>query len=413
MWPLPRTVHRQLVDAINIQVEKTATDRQVSFAVRPPERARRRIRIGYLSASFRNHPIGHVTKDLFRVHDRKRFEVHVFFAGSDKPNPYTQAIERGAEYFYHVPGKISEVAAAIYEKDLDALIYLDGYMEHRLMQMIAMRPAPVQIYWLGHAGGCEISAIDYMIADEIVVPPEEEALYRPKVVRLPGTYHCASPHDIARHPSRAAAGLPESGFVFCGFNNPEKIDRTIFNTWMRILGSVPESVLWLSAGPTATFQTNIRAEAEKCGVSAERVIFADRVAAKADHLARLRHCGLLLDTITLNASTTALDALWAGVPVLTLYGDRFASRIATSMLKAIGLDDMICHSLGEYERRAIYLATTTPALNEIRHRLCENLKTHPLFDIQRFCRNLENALETVVMQQQLQIPPATNAPGLM
>jgi predicted O-linked N-acetylglucosamine transferase (SPINDLY family) len=389
MWPLSQPLRRKLDAEIDRKLSDSNRHRSNQY---PLERASingRRLRVGYLSSFFRNHPIGHVTVDLFGAHNRKNIEVHVFQTSALSKDPYSKLIQSSAEHFHHLTGKITETAQAIADAELDILVYLDGYMDLRPMQVVTLRPAPIQIHWLGHAGECAISGLDFVIADDVVLPQAEESQYRSKIVRLPNSYHCASAHAIGRTKSRQSYGLPKRGFIFCCFNNPEKIDRTIFDAWIRIVKGVEESVLWLSAGPSKTFERNLKQQAEQVGIDPERLIFADRLPKKADHLARLRHCGLLLDTVTLNASTTALDALWAGVPVLTVHGDRFASRIATSMLKAIGLEEMICASLSEYEQRAIALANDPQALAGIHEKLARNIGTRPLFDIQLFCRNLE------------------------
>jgi predicted O-linked N-acetylglucosamine transferase (SPINDLY family) len=255
---------------------------------------------------------------------------------------------------------------------------------------MALRPAPVQVFWLGHAGGLAVDACDYLIADRVTVPPGEEGRYRQRIVRLPDIYHVASPHPIAPNvPTRAQCGLPERGFVFCAFNNPEKIDETAVAAWMAILGDVPGSVLWLSdPGNFASRHANLRAAAAGHGIDPARLVFAGWTPDKDTHLARHAHAGLLLDSFTLNASTTALDALWAGCPVLTLRGNDFASRIAETMLRAVGLDEMVCAGMAEYRARAVALARDPGALTAVRAKLAANRATEPLFDVNRFARHL-------------------------
>ncbi|MHB1205497.1 MAG: O-linked N-acetylglucosamine transferase, SPINDLY family protein, partial [Rhodospirillaceae bacterium] len=281
--PLPHRLYNAVVAAL---------DGNLIAEAGPPRRTEiksaegRRLKIGYLSTFLRDHPVGHVTAALFAAHDRARFDVHVYFCPDGLPNRYTQIIARGAEHFVttsSVTGPITDMIAA---GDLDILIYLDGYMALPLLPVVAARPAPIQVFWLGHAGGCDISGIDYLLADATVVRPEEEGLYKAKVVRLPGAFYCASPHAVAKPPTRAEAGLPEAAFVFCAFNNPEKIDRTVFESWMRILARVEGSVLWLSQTLSAMVTDNLRTSAAALGIDGGRLIFATRLPDKAQHLAR-------------------------------------------------------------------------------------------------------------------------------
>lgn len=380
MRPLPPALLANVTAALDRKVTKIAA----KIGPLPPPGPKRigRLKIGYLSTHLRDHPIGHVTAALFAAHDRTKFEVHVFYVPTGEPNPYTQQIREGAEHFH--TARVGEMAHVIAQQSLDLLIYLDGYMTPSLLAVIARRPAPKQIFWLGHAGGCDLRAIDHVIADEIVWPDADA-----KVVRLSGTYHAASPHAIAPEISRAEAGLPTDGFVFCAFNNPEKIDTPTFNMWMRILARTPGSVLWLSRTQSAAIGDNLRAAAGARGIDGGRLVFASRLPDKAAHLARHRCAGLFLDTLGLNASTTALDALWAGLPVLTVTGERFAARIATSFLVSLGLPELICASPEEFEARAVTLATDHVALARLRERLATQRESRPLFQIETFCRTLE------------------------
>jgi tetratricopeptide (TPR) repeat protein len=398
-WPLPRPAYEGMARLFDQELVKRATARGAPLCRKgPADPTGRRLRIGYLSEQLGDHPIGHVTAGLWPAHDRSRFEVHVFSCPvrMAEDNPYTRSYKQGAEHSYAMDrSRTVELAQIIRSQEIDILVFLDGYMSMLYAEVMAMRPAPVQVFWLGHAGGCELSCIDYLIADATVVPPGEEQLYRAKVVRLPDIYHCASPHPIANGLTRVEAGLPVQGFVFCAFNNPEKLSREAFDAWMRILAAVDGSVLWLSDRPGSQTSVNLRARAEDLGIAGDRLIFAKRLPDKAMHLARHKLCGLFLDTLTLNASTTALDALWSGLPLVTVQGNRFASRIASTMLQSIGLDDMICRSLAEYEAKAVALAKDPAALATVARRLTDNRDTWPLFAIERFCRNLESAFDTM------------------
>lgn len=392
--PLPQDLYSSVMKALNDHLIEANRKYKI---IRPPgsRRKHRRLKVGYLSSYFRDHPVGHVIAGHFARHDRSKFDIHVFHCSNISDASYTDEIRRGAEHFFTLSGSENEIANQIAARDLDILIYIDGVMSLPLLPVVASRPAPIQIFWLGHAGSCDLSCIDYVIADSVVIPPGEESLYSTKVVRLPKTFHCTSPHSIAPEMGRERAGLPDDGFVFCAFNNPEKIDSTIFDTWMNILRRVPKSVLWLSRTLSPAVETNLRAAAKSREIEGDRLIFAQRVSDKAVHLSRQRLAGLFLDTATLNASTTAIDALWTGLPVLTVHGTRFSSRIATSHLKAIGLDDMICQSLTAYEDRAVYLATHPDDLDEIRQRLIENRETYPLFRGEQFCADFEQCLEMI------------------
>jgi predicted O-linked N-acetylglucosamine transferase (SPINDLY family) len=247
--------------------------------------------------------------------------------------------------------------------------------------------------------------IDYIIADPMVLPREHIPYYTEKPVCLP---HCYQVNDIDQQiapdiPSRMACGLPKQGFVFCCFNSPYKIEPLVFSVWMRILNAVPGSVLWLFAGqPTA--MRNLRQQAEQHGIAADRLIFAEHVP-KEQHLARHQLADLFLDTLFYNAHTTASDALWAGVPVLTCPGNTFASRVAASLLKAVGLDEMIVPDLGAYETLAVKLAASRKRLNAIRKLLQQNRTTMPLFDTQRFARDLEKAYLAIWQDQASGLPP--------
>lgn len=390
--PLPDPLYAAVTQALDRQLVTAMHPRRGSAA----KMTGRRLRIGYLSGLFRDNPVGHVTAALFAAHDRARVEAHVFYCPDVfTPNLYTDAIRKGAEHFITLKGDPRRMADAIAARDLDILIFIGGYTESALLQAVAARPAPIQVFWLGHAGNCDVSAIDYFLADATVVPPGEEGLYRAKVARLPAFYHCASPHRIGGPVTRADAGLPDEGFVFCAFNNTEKIDNSVFAVWMNILRRVDRGVLWLSHGLSPAVTDNLRMAAEAQGIDGARLIFAPRLPDKAVHLARHRLCGLHLDTFLINAHTTALDALWAGLPVLTVEGSRFGSRFGASALRTIGLEDLVMPDAAAYEDRAVHLATTPDALDDLRGRLAANLYTAPLFRPEIFCRGLEDCLEQI------------------
>lgn len=410
--PLPaaaaRALQRRIADALALHTQTPAA----SAAPRPATTADRRIRVAYLSPNFGDHPVGHVTLSLFPGHDRTRFDITGLSSsrrGSDA-SAYALRHRRSFDAFHEI-GHLQPREAADFVRSLgiDILVDLDGYMDTSSPPLLALRPAPVQVFWLGHAGGLGLPFVDYLIADRHVVPPGDEAGYREAVVRLPETYHCADRHPVAADCApRAAWGLPEAGVVFCAFNNPDKIDRRVFDCWLRILRAVDGSVLWLTPfrQDRATLVANCSRHAQARGVDPSRLVFAERVPDKATHLARIAHADLMLDTGTLNASTTALDALWAGVPLLALRGERFSNRISTSMLHAIGLADCVCTDLAGYESRAIALARDPAARADLRARLHANRASTPLFDIARFTRHLERAFEVMWAHHGRGEPPA-------
>lgn len=300
----------------------------------------------------------------------------------------------------------AEVAALMRELEVDIAIDLTGYTQDNRTAIFAARPAPVQVNYLGFPGGMGAGYMDYIIADAFVIPPAARPHYAEQVVHMP---HCFQGNDeqreIAAHrPGREEAGLPESGFVFCAFNNVYKITPPLFDVWMRLLRAVPDSVLWLAVDAPAV-RRNLAAEASRRGVEPGRVVFSPRVPYR-EHLARMGLADLFLDTLPFNAGTTASDALWAGLPVLTCSGEAFAARMAGSLLTAVGLPELITYDLDDYEALALKLATTPALLADIRARLASNRTTSPLFDTEQFCRHLETAYRTMWERQQRGEPPA-------
>jgi protein O-GlcNAc transferase len=400
--PVPPPLLLRTTDRIDALHRRSLTEAGQLAPLPPPgpDAATRRLRIAYMTPNFSDHPVGHVTLQLFPLHDRERFEVHAISTqGRRGGDPTYNKRHRHGVDFYHEFGDLPhfEMARRIRNLGIDILIDLDGYMETASTAIMVFRPVPVQIYWLGHAGGLGLSFVDYLIADNIVVPVGEEHLYRESVARLPECYHVASPAPIAEAPpSREDCGLPEDAFVFCAFNNPEKINRPAFDAWMKILAAVPHSVLWLSKVKGAPEQMEmLRRQATDRGIAGDRLVFAERLPNKAEHYARHQHIGLFLDTMTLNASTTALDALWAGVPLLAVRGDRFSNRISNTMLHWMGLGDMVVDDVDAYVARAIHLAHHPDELAALRERLQANRETTPLFQVGRFARHLEHLYEAM------------------
>ena len=372
-----------------------------------------RIRVAYLSADFRNHPVAHLTAGLFERHDRSCFEITGISVGPAEDSLLRRRLERAFEHFVDVGDKTEvDIANLIKNREIDIVVDLMGHTLGSRLGILARRPAPIQVHYLGYAGTTAASFIDYILADPIVVPEEHRAFFTEEVVWLPGSYLV---NDDRRRigektPSRAECGLPENAFVYCSFNNAYKIAPSIFAIWLRLLRATSGSVLWLSElNPAA--QGNLRREAERCGVNPQRLIFAPKVADNADHLARQRLADLFLDTVPYNAHTTASDALWAGLPVLTCLGETFAGRVAASLLRAIGLPELITTSLDEYEALALKLASNPVLLATIKSKLGQNRETYPLFNTARFTRHIEAAYITMWERYQRGEPPAAFAVG--
>ena len=280
-----------------------------------------------------------------------------------------------------------------------------GFTQHSRTGIFARRPAPVQVNYLGYPASMGATYLDYILADPFLIPDALQKYYAENVVYLPDTFQANdSKRRIAEAtPTRTAVGLPETGFVFCSFNSSLKITPGMWTIWMRLMASVPGSVLWLIAG-NPDVESNLRREAQARGVAAERLVFARRMP-YPEHLARYRLADLFLDTLPFNGGATISDALWAGLPVLTCAGEAFAARMAGSLLHAVGLPELITHTLADYEALALQLAGNAPRLAELKQRLARNRDTYPLFDTTRFTRNLEAAFVTMWEKTQSGQPP--------
>ena len=356
-----------------------------------------RIRVAYLSADFRKHAVAYLVTGLFERHDKSRFEITGISFGPAEDSTLRRRLETAFEHFIDAKDKTDEdIANLIRHHEIDIAVDLMGHTQNSRLGILARRPAPIQVQYIGYAGTLGTDYIDYILADSTVVPEEHRPFFTEQVVWLPDSYlvsddrRAISPHTPMRH----ECGLPEDAFVFCSFNNSYKITPVIFELWMRVLRAIPKSVLWLSQA-NAIATANLRREVERHGVSPQRLIFAPRVSDNADHLARQCQADLFLDTLPYNAHTTASDALWAGVPVLTCLGETFAGRVAASLLKAIGLPELITTSLADYETLALKLAREPPFLAAIKAKLARNRETYPLFDTARFTRNIEAAYVTM------------------
>ena len=368
------------------------------FERRPPSpRAEGRIRLGYLSSDMQSHAVGQLMRGLLRRHDHGRFHVSVYSYGRDDGSAYRQDIVRVCDAFVDIRDLAhADAARRIHADGTDILVDLNGWTRGHRLAICAHRPAPVQVGFLGYPGTTGCPFIDYAIVDSVVVPPAHAGLFSEALVFLPDCYLVTDDGQAiaGRGPSRAEAGLPADAFVFCSFNGPAKVEPVMFDAWMRILGAVPGSVLWLRHGDDLA-DANLRAEAERRGVAGDRLVFARAVPSKDDHLFRMGLADLGLDTRIYNGHTTTADTLWAGVPVVALEGRHFASRVAVSCLKAVGLDELATPTLDAYEALAIRLACRPDEIGRLRERLAANRLAFPLFDTARFARHIEQAFETM------------------
>ena len=373
----------------------------------PCERRRHeRIRVGYLSADFRGHATAALVSELFRLQDRDRFELFGYNIGrsdgTDLGQDIVTALDHMVDLCFHTD---REAAQRIAEDRLEILVDLKGFTTDSRPAILAYRPAPIQVGYLGYPSTMGSKMIDYIVADAVVAPFEHQAFFDEAIVHLPHSYQ---PNDRRRPGSRAgvsreAHGLPDGAFVFCCFNNNYKLTPLVFEIWMRLLAAVPGSVLWLLQANNAAAD-NLVAAALDHGIPSERLIFAPRLSYD-QHLARLGLADLFLDTLPVNAHTTASEALWVGVPVLTCIGSHFASRVAASLLTSVGLPELITPDLASYEHEALALAREPERLQALRARLIANRPTAPLFDTPRYARNYEAALMRMIERREAGLPP--------
>jgi protein O-GlcNAc transferase len=367
-----------------------------------------KIRVAYVSADLRDHAVSYLMAGVFEKHDRERFVTMGVALRPALGTPFGMRVVQSFDMWVDVhEASDLKVAQTLRDLEVDVAVDLMGYTRGERLNIFRHRFAPVQMSYLGYPATTGTTFHDYILADDFVIPEEYRQHYTEHVIYLP---ECFQANDdrrlIAEHrPTRAEAGLPEGTFVFCSFNNSYKLSPAQFDIWCRLLRSVPDSVLWIVADHDAA-QANLRREAQARGVAPERLIFARRVPYE-DHLARLPLADLFLDSLPFNAGTTASDALWAGVPVLTCSGEAFAARMAGSLLRAIGLPELITHTAQEYEALAVRLANAPGELAALRARLAANRSSHPLFDTERFCRHLESAYLTAHERQQRAEPPAS------
>ena len=365
-----------------------------------------KIRVGYFSADFHNHATGCLMAELFELHDKSQFELVGFSFGLITNDEMRQRLEKSFDQFIEV-GNRSDIEIAQLSRDLniDIAIDLKGFTQDARTGIFAHRAAPIQVNYLGYPGTMGADYIDYIIADKTLISPELQSCYSEKVIYLPDSYQVNDRKRLIseRQFTRQELGLPESSFVFCCFNNNFKILPATFEGWMRILRAVEGSVLWLLQDNSWALE-NLKKEAEKQGVAPDRLVFAERLPLP-EHLARHRQADLFLDTAPCNAHTTTSDALWVGLSVLTLMGESFGSRVAASLLNAVGLPELITSTQEEYEALAIELALNSKKLSEIKLKLANNRFTTPLFDTPLFTKNLEAAYIKMYEQYQADLEP--------
>lgn len=365
-----------------------------------------RIRVAYISADFHDHPSGHLMAGLFERHDRTRFEVTAFSFGPPVRDRMRHRLEQAFDRFIDVHDRSDDDIVRLARRHgIDIAVDRKGYTTNARPGIFARRAAPVQVSYLAYPGTMGASFIDYLIADPVIIPDAYRQYYTERIIRLPGSYQV---NDNARRiadqaPSRSDCGLPDDAFVFCSFNNNYKITPDLFDTWMRLLHSIEGSVLWL-LGDNPSAIRNLRREAEARGVRADRLVFAERIPVE-DHLARHQVADLFPDTFHYNAHTTASDALWTGLPLVTRCGETFASRVAASLLTAAGLPELITHTTEEYEALALELARNPDRLRDVRERLIANRDTCALFDTERTTRQIEAAYEAIWQRYREELPP--------
>ena len=362
-----------------------------------PRPAGGKIKVGYLSAEFRDQATAYLMAGLFEAHDRNKFEIIALDNGGDDGRPMRKRLIAAFDKFIDVVRLTDDEAAErIRNENIDILVNLSGYFGHPRMGIFARKPAPIQVNYLGFPATLGATFMDYIVADATVIPETEQGYYTEKVVYLPDSYQVNdSKRAIApESPTRASQGLPENAFVFCNFNQSYKLTPPAFAAWMKILGEVDGSVLWILQ-PSAAFATNLRKEAARFGINSDRLIFAKHVPAE-HHLARLPLADLFLDSRPYNAHTTASDALWAGLPLITCRGTAFPGRVAASVLTAAGMPELVTETMEDYTALALKLARDKDALAALRKKLADNRATCALFDTERFRRRIESAYETMV-----------------
>ena len=354
----------------------------------------KKIRIGYFSSDFKEHPVGILMENLLKTHNREQFEVYGFFLNSPAGDAIEVRLLDAFDATLNLHG-ISDAQAAdlVLAKKLDIAIDLNGHTSGARTALFARKLAPIQVNYLGYAGTSGANFYDALIADQVVIPQEHQINYSEPIAYMPNSFFpvdtSIAVESFGELPTRSSQGLPESGFIFTCFNNAYKITPQIFDVWMKLLKEVHGSVLWLSK-PSSEAMLNLQKEAVNREIDSARLIFAIRVPGRTDHLSRLRLADLFLDTPNYNAHATAADALWAGLPVLTQIGNTFAGRVAASQISALGLSELIAHSEGDYIAKALAFANHPETLQSIRQQLEKSRASSTLFNTRQYVKDLES-----------------------
>ncbi|MDQ2104216.1 O-linked N-acetylglucosamine transferase, SPINDLY family protein [Azospirillum isscasi] len=364
--------------------------------------------IAYLSNDFRQHPVAQLLAEVLALHDRSRFRVIAYSYGPDDDGVERRRVREGVDRFVDIDSLTAEEAAETIRRDgVDILIDLKGYTGHPRPHILAARPAPLQVQFLGYPGTMGAPWIDYILADSVALPPELESGFAEAVARMP---HCFMPRDrrgeVPPPPPRAACGLPADGFVLACFNNAYKITPEVWAVWMSLLRQIPDAVLWL-ARTNAEAERNLRRSALSAGIAADRLVFASWAPSLGDHLSRLQNADLMLDTLHYGGHTTASDALWVGLPVVTCPGRTLQSRVAASLLHAAGIPGFVAESLAQYESAVLHWANNRGDLGTLRAALRAGRDGGPLFDMDGYTRSLDRAFLTMLERQRRGKPPAT------
>jgi len=358
-----------------------------------------KIRIGYLSGDLHMHAVGLLSVELLELHDRSRFEVHAFSWSREDRTPLRARLRAAIDHYVPLAGMDDATAArTIAEHGIDVLVDLQGLTNGARPAIVGMRPAPIQVSYLGLPGTCALPGVDWIIADRFVMPPELLPYMTERPIYVPHCYQVSDrKREVAPMPVRATYGLPEDAFVFCSFNNTFKFTEEMFRSWMRILQQVPNSVLWLLADNQWAL-ANMQREADAHGIGRERLILAPRVA-PPEYLARFQLADVMLDTFPYNAGTTASDALWMGLPIVTYSGRTYISRMAGSLLTNVGLPDLVTYSLADYERLAVQLAHSPKSVASYKRYLAEHGRASRLFDVPGLVRDIESQFERLALEQ--------------
>jgi protein O-GlcNAc transferase len=395
----------QIAKAHSQYVRQKIDKYKIKFNDRTHQQRGKKIHLGYISNNFRDHPTANLLLDIFEAHDRDQFEVSCYSYGPDDKSNQRKHIEAACDHFIDID-KLSDIDAAnkIHDDKVDILIDLVGYLMGSRIEISAFHPAPLQIRWLGMAGTTGSDFFEYLIADKIIIPEQESKYYSEQLIYLPECYQLNSyKYFPIEKTKKSKWGLPPDYFIFCSFNTTYKLDPLIFRCWLNILKKVPKSLLWLLVQSDYA-KENLKRYSEECNIESERILFAERLTRKM-HLQRLSCADLALDTFVVNGAATTSDALWAGVPVLTIKGDHFASRMSASILNAIGMSELIFNNMADYQGKAIELAQNSTAMKDLKNRLLYQRDSSQLFETNRSLRLLERAYKMCWNLYQTKKPP--------